>query len=82
MTRGEIRVGMQARIVGPRGEIQWNHAGLMDEYIGQVVTIKSLGRAVRIEEDDGRWMWNPEDFDPVVELESVSDEDLESILNL
>ena len=85
MTRGEIRVGMQARIVGPR-RWYWNNEGLMDEYIDRIVTItETFGNTVKIKEDSGRWSWSPEDFESVAQadiLQSVSDEDLKSILKL
>jgi len=42
----------------------WNQEGLMDKYMGKIVTIKHASR-VRIWEDGGKWMWRSGDFEEV-----------------
>ena len=59
----------------------------MNRFLGKECTISEIlcrersGEifyVIRLEDND--WAWNPESFDPVFELTSVPDEDLESIL--
>ncbi len=83
----DLYQGMKVRIVGPRGPIEWNRAGKMDKFIGEVVTIRETNVDIfhgepfcRIEEDPD-WNWNPEDFDPVPTITEPDIQDFESILN-
>lgn len=79
----ELSPGMRVKIVD-----QWvngccqNDAGRMDKYLGQIVTILSVGRyAAHIEEDagecgwhrGGHWEWLPESFDYIVEGNEYED---------
>ena len=67
----ELRIGMKVRIrrfdKRPTG---WNDKGLMDHWMGQVVTIKDLYGNIHIYEDyidnvGSGWSWNKTDFETI-----------------
>lgn len=70
----KLKIGMKVRVKRfPERPARWNSAGLMDKWMGRIVTIRELSFGfVRIEEDimdrpstrDG-WSWNTTDFEPV-----------------
>ena len=59
-----FEVGEIVRVVNQRGE-HWNHDGLMDRYMGTVVTIAQTGD-YKIKEDGGKWFWQESDFEKIV----------------
>ena len=58
----------------------------MQEQIGNVVTIHEIrntlgkGNEEITLKETGYLLWSPDDFDPVMNIVSVSDQDLDSIL--
>ena len=85
-----IHPGDKVRIVDAWNEgCHQNPGGLMDRYLGQVVTVnKVFHDRVRILEDEGRWSWFvsalvPIDYhDPLDDLPMESDEAFEASLRL
>ena len=85
----ELSVGMRVKIVD-----KWvagsrhNPQGGMDCYLGSVVTVaeihsNSWDRDISIEEDNGRWSWQPDMLDYVVEdsdFEPASLDELEALM--
>lgn len=70
----ELKVGDKVKLKNRRG-IGWNIDGMMDKYIGKIVTVSDIhqgcfGNGFTIKEDDGRgfprWMFTPEDIEYVV----------------
>ena len=70
----ELKVGDKVKLKNRRG-IAWNMEGMMDKYIGKIVTISNtglglLGKGFTILEDDGRgfprWVFRSEDVEYVV----------------
>lgn len=67
-----LKVGDKVKLKNRRG-ISWNYDGMMDKYIGKIVTVSyiTLGNGFTIKEDDGRglfpqWVFQPEDIEYVV----------------
>lgn len=63
----DLKVGDKVRIVDSRTEFM-NEEGLMDKYLGTVMTIVSFGHSMYgtyavMKEDDGNWFWYEEMFD-------------------
>ncbi len=85
-----IHPGDKVRIVDAWNKgCHQNPDGLMDRYLGQVVTVnKVLIDRVRILEDEGRWSWFapallPSDYhDPLDDLMLESEEDFAASLQL
>lgn len=79
----DLREGMAVRVIGESGRIPWDPEGVMDGFIGQEVTVFSIDkhhRGFRIEEDI-KWLWSPEDVEPVAdELVESTEEEFMSIL--
>lgn len=70
----ELKVGDKVKLKNRRG-ISWNSEGMMDKYIGKIITVSDihqgyLGNGFTIKEDDGRgfprWMFSQEDIEYVV----------------
>lgn len=83
--------GMRVKIVD-----EWNSGcgqnveGLMDKYLGQIVTVLEIqGGIVTIEEDagdckfrtGGHWVWGSMCFDCIIEDEPQEQEDFEPLSN-
>lgn len=71
----DLNIGMRVRIIDWMDESyyrpeHWNVDGYMDDWCGEEVTIShTVGYgSVYIEEDDGDWRWQPEDFEDVMLL--------------
>ena len=69
----KFKVGDKVRIKKERGS-HWNRAGLMDKWMGKVVTINEInGIDIYIKEDAGEygygelngWAWEESDFEPL-----------------
>lgn len=69
----KFKVGDKVRIKKERGS-HWNRAGLMDKWMGKVVTINEInGIDICIKEDAGEyrygelngWAWEESDFEPL-----------------
>lgn len=63
----ELKHGMKCIIIDTNNPF-WNSSGLMDEYIGRIVTIDSVQDdkdRVFILEDNGDWIWQRRDFVPI-----------------
>jgi len=74
-----IRVGDKKRIkyysITPE---RWNFDGLMNEWMGKVVTIsRILGDTFFLEEDQSQWFWASEDFEDVIEIKKFDNEDFD-----
>lgn len=84
----DLHPGMRVKIVD-----QWvdgcyqNDKGLMDKYLGQIVTILETGKHTAYIEEDagdcgwhrgGHWEWLPESFDYIVEGNEYADFELAS----
>ena len=67
----EVIIGTKLKIVNSwLPECNQNPDGLMDCYLGRVVTVKKLWsdrKHLFIEEDSGRWLWNEKCFEYIVE---------------
>ena len=67
----KLKVGDKVKLKNRRG-IDWNLDGMMDKYIGKIVTVSdiTLGNGFTIKEDDGRgfsrWVFRLEDIEYVV----------------
>lgn len=67
----KLKVGDKVKLKNRRGK-GWNSDGMMDKYIGKIVTVSyiTLGNGFTIKEDDGRgfprWVFFPEDIEYVV----------------
>lgn len=70
----EIKIGDKVKLKNRRGK-GWNSDGMMDKYIGKIVTVSDihqgfLENGFTIKEDDGRgfprWVFNSEDIEYVV----------------
>ncbi len=69
----ELKVGDKVKLKNRRG-MCWNSEGMMDKYIGEIVTVSDMyhyrGDYFTIKEDDGRgfpqWVFSPEDIEYVV----------------
>ncbi len=67
----KLKVGDKVKLKNRRGK-GWNSDGMMDKYIGKIVTVSSiiLGNGFTIKEDDGRgfprWVFRLEDIEYVV----------------
>ena len=67
----ELKVGDKVKLKNRRGKV-WNSDGMMDKYIGKIVTVSyiTLGNGFTIKEDDGRgftqWFFRPEDIAYIV----------------
>lgn len=73
-----LRPGDKVRIVSKKTGEQWNRLGLMDKWLGKIMTVReNLGNIVLMEEDineyDDGWRWHPEMIDCVVDKNNVSD---------
>ena len=85
MKRHEMTEGMKVRLIGQRGHIRWNSDGEMDHLKGEIVTVRAFEKRVdgsiifRIKEDP-RWIFDPDDCDPLTDYPSIEDSDLNSIL--
>lgn len=54
----KYKVGDKVRIVKEKKSIYWNMQGLMDEWLGEVMTIAEASTFFyRMQEDNGRWVW-------------------------
>lgn len=54
----KYKVGDKVRIVKEKKERGWNIEGLMDKWLGEVMTISSIGfYSYSMEEDKGKWSW-------------------------
>ena len=66
-----LKVGDKVKLKNRRGK-GWNSDGMMDKYIGKIVTVSyiTLGNGFTIKEDDGRgftrWVFRLEDIEYVV----------------
>lgn len=68
-----LKVGDKVKLKNRRG-VSWNSDGMMDKYIGKIVTVSVIhhffGDCFTIKEDDGRgfprWVFSPEDIEYVV----------------
>ena len=66
-----LKVGDKVKLKNRRGK-GWNSDGMMDKYIGKIVTVSyiTLGNVFTIKEDDGRgfprWVFRLEDIEYVV----------------
>ena len=59
---------------------RWNGGGMMDVFMGKIVTIRSISPRVTIEEDNRKntfitsdadkdyWAWKDCDFEPIIEI--------------
>lgn len=67
----KLKVGDKVKLKNRRGK-GWNSGGMMDKYIGKIVTASyiTLGNGFTIKEDDGRgfprWVFRLEDIEYVV----------------
>lgn len=67
----KLKAGDKVKLKNRRGK-GWNSDGMMDKYIGKIVTVSyiTLGNGFTIKEDDGRgfprWVFFPEDIEYVV----------------
>lgn len=67
----KLKVGDKVKLKKRRGK-GWNSNGMMDKYIGKIVTVSyiTLGNGFTIKEDDGRgfprWVFRLEDIEYVV----------------
>lgn len=67
----KLKVGDKVKLKNRRGK-GWNSDGMMDKYIGKIVTVSyiTLGNGFTIKEDDGRgfprWVFSPKDIEYVV----------------
>lgn len=67
----KFKVGDKVKLKNRRGK-GWNSDGMMDKYIGKIVTVSyiTLGNGFTIKEDDGRgfprWVFRLEDIEYVV----------------
>lgn len=67
----KLKVGDKVKLKNRRGKT-WNSDGMMDKYIGKIVTVSyiTLGNGFTIKEDDGRgfprWVFQLEDIEYVV----------------
>lgn len=70
----KLKVGDKVKLKNRRGK-GWNSDGMMDKYIGKIVTVSDIhqgysGNGFAIKEDDGRgfprWLFQPEDIEYVV----------------
>lgn len=67
----KLKVGDKVKLKNRKGK-GWNSNGMMDKYIGKIVTVSyiTLGNGFTIKEDDGRgfprWVFNSEDIEYVV----------------
>lgn len=67
----KLKVGDKVKLKNRRGK-GWNSDGMMDKYIGKIVTVSNitLGNGFTIKEDDGRgfprWVFRLEDIEYVV----------------
>lgn len=72
VTLDNIKIGMKLRVkhYDERPGL-WNSSGLMDKYMGRVVTVKEITETelIRILEDqtdrNGGWVWSCSDFEYV-----------------
>lgn len=67
----KLKPGDKVRIVSEKTGAQWNILGLMDKWLGKIMTVrKNFGNIVLMKEDakeyDGGWRWHPEMIDCVV----------------
>lgn len=84
----DLRIGSKVKVVD-----KWNSScgqnceGLMDKYLGQVVTVLEISRdTIRIEEDEGdcpfhqsgRWSWNAHCFEYILDDMCGEDFDISS----
>lgn len=82
MKKEDMKIGMKVKIKSyKKRPISWNNNGLMDHYIGKIVTIKGFdNKFVYIEEDD-RYLYNGEDskwhfrFENFEEYEFIKDKE-------
>ena len=83
MKANELYPGMQVRCVSA---IFGGDLPEMKRQIGNVVTIHEInsyrgdGNEEVTLEETGYLIWSPDDFEPVMNMVSVSDQDLDSIL--
>ena len=74
----KLRPGDKVRIVSKKTGEHWNRLGLMDKWLGKIMTVReNLGIIVFMEEDineyiDG-WRWHPEMIDCVVDKYNTPD---------
>ena len=70
----KLKVGDKVKLKNRRG-VSWNSDGMMDKYIGKIVTVSDIhqgysGNGFTIKEDDGRgfsqWIFELEDIEYVV----------------
>lgn len=70
----KLKIGDKVKLKNRRGK-HWNSEGMMDKYIGQIVTVSGIQEGLfcdgfTIKEDDGRgfpqWEFDPEDIEYVV----------------
>lgn len=67
VTLDHLKVGMKLRVKHyDERPAFWNPSGLMDKYMGRIVTVYCItnSRNIKIKEDTF-WVWRPEDFDYV-----------------
>ena len=54
----KYKVGDKVRIVKQKTGCNWNYEGLMDKWLGKVMTIERVSSCYyRMKEDTGRWAW-------------------------
>lgn len=64
----KYKVGDKVRIVKEKKGAGWNSDGLMDEWLGKVMTIESVHfHHYKMEEDKGQWYW----FEGMIEGEAT-----------
>ena len=71
LTINDVKVGDKVRIISERGGC-WNPDGLMDKWMGKVMTIAKIDDlgCITMEEDE-RWLWCIEDIAEIVKDEPV-----------
>lgn len=64
----KYKVGDKVRIVKEKKGDEWNSKGLMDEWLGKIMTIESVNLChYRMKEDTGIWVW----FEEMIEGEAT-----------
>ncbi len=65
----DIKVGMKLRVRKfNKRPWYWNSDGLMDKYMGQVVTVEKVEKESSLPiliKEDHNWYWDPSDFEYV-----------------